>query len=149
MSPRLWIAIGALLGATGVGLGAFGAHGLGTRLTDSVSAEAAFAGKPAGEIAAEVARRVDIYETAVRYQMYHAPAVVLVGILLAARPSRGYQVAGWAFLFGVLVFSGLLYILVFTGVKVLGAIVPFGGAALIVGWASIAVCSLRSNLNAA
>jgi uncharacterized membrane protein YgdD (TMEM256/DUF423 family) len=130
MQPKTWIACGALIGALGVALGAFGAHGLGDRLAGwGLSPE-------------EVAKRLATYETAARYQMYHALALVAVGLLAQQSPTRACQIAGVAFLVGVLVFSGFLYALVLTGVKVLGAIVPIGGVAFIVGWLALAWAAL-------
>jgi uncharacterized membrane protein YgdD (TMEM256/DUF423 family) len=126
VSGRSWIAVGATLGGLGVVAGAFGAHGL----------EDFFA--------AHTSEALDqTYEIAVRYQMYHALALVLTGMLAQARPGRWLDAAGWCFTFGVLLFSGLLYALVFSGVTILGAIVPIGGVAMIAGWFALAVASLR------
>lgn len=118
MSPRSWLVLGALLGGLGVIIGALGAHGLKDKLV-------------------ELGREAD-YETAVRYQMYHAIALVAVGLLGAQGRTVSLQVAGWCFLLGVLIFSGLLYALIFTGQRWLGAIVPIGGTLMIVGWFSLA-----------
>jgi uncharacterized membrane protein YgdD (TMEM256/DUF423 family) len=137
MQPNRWITVGALLGAAGVGLGAFGAHGLEDRLA------------AAGWDEAQVLRRVDIFETAVRYQMFHAPAMVLVGLLGLFRRSTCLWVAGMFFLLGVLVFSGLLYVLVFAGDqwRWLGAVVPIGGASLIAGWVALAIAGCKCTSN--
>ena len=134
MPPSRWIAVGAILGAIGVGLGAYGAHGLEKQL-----AAWGYAGD-------ELAKRLANHETAVRYQMWHALAIVLVGIALASRPTPWWQAAAWAFLIGVLVFSGLLYAMVPTGPnwRWLGAIVPIGGLSLIAGWVLLAIGALRS-----
>jgi uncharacterized membrane protein YgdD (TMEM256/DUF423 family) len=128
-----WIAVGALVGAAGVGLGAFGAHGLAEAL------------QSLGYEGDDLARRLANFETAARYQMYHALALVLIGLLLYERPSRAWNVAAMLFLAGVALFSGLLYVLVFTGPawKWLGAVVPFGGLSLVVAWLALAVGSLR------
>ena len=133
MSPSRWIVVGAVLGAVGVALGAFGAHVLNGLLTDL------------GFVGDDITRRIANHETAVRYQMWHALAIVLVGIALTSRPTPWWQAAGWAFLLGVLIFSGLLYALVLTGPswRWLGAVVPVGGASLIVGWLLLAVGALR------
>jgi uncharacterized membrane protein YgdD (TMEM256/DUF423 family) len=100
----------------GVAIGAFGAHGLRAML--------------------EASGRFDTFETAVRYQFYHALAMLAVGVLAAARPELrgplGTTAALW--LGGVLVFSGSLYLLCFTGVTKLGAVAPIGGLLLIAGW---------------
>lgn len=110
-----WTMVGAVLGFLGVAAGAFGAHGLKGMLT---------------------ADRLEIFETAVRYQMYHSLALVASGIL-------GSSKAGWAFLLGVVVFSGSLYLLVLTEKRWLGAITPIGGVLLLVGWVFLALASRR------
>jgi uncharacterized membrane protein YgdD (TMEM256/DUF423 family) len=135
MTPSRWIAVGALLGALGVGLGAFGAHVL-----DGVLTRLGFVGDDA-------LHRTAIYETAVRYQMYHALAIAVVGVVLSNRSAALWNAAGWAFLLGVLVFSGLLYALVLTGPnwRWLGAVVPIGGISLIVGWVLLAVGAWRAH----
>lgn len=124
-----WIAVGALLGAAGVALGAFGAHGLEEALRQH------------GYDGADLARRLDIFETAVRYHLVHAIAVVVVGVLSLQHPRKTWHAAAAAFLAGVVLFSGLLYVLTFTGPawKWLGAVVPLGGLSLIAGWLALAV----------
>jgi len=112
---------GAILGGLGVTLGAFGAHGLDDYLTETGQATN--------------------FETAVRYQMYHALALVLVGVLAERRAARWLTVAAWCFLLGTLGFSGVLYALVFTQVRTLGAVVPIGGVLLIIGWAALALAA--------
>lgn len=107
------IALGALNGALAVAAGAFGAHGLRERLEP---------------------RALEIFETAARYQMYHALAMILCGIIAA----RHATTAGWILQAGIVVFSGSLYALSLSGVKVLGAITPLGGLAFIAGWALLA-----------
>lgn len=135
MNPSFWIAIGAVLGGLGVAAGAFGAHGLqGERLQQQL-------GWDSPEL---VAKQLDTFEIAVRYQMYHAPAILLAGILLLQRPSGWATAAAWCFLLGVLIFCGLLYGIVFTKIRILGAIVPIGGVLLIVGWALLAVAGLKA-----
>lgn len=98
-----------------VAAGAFGAHAL----ADKVDA-----------------RMLEIWETAARYQMYHALALFVAAWLLSQTQSTAAFVGGWAFFVGVLIFSGTLYTMVFTGWKWLGAITPIGGVALIIGWAA-------------
>jgi len=113
-----WLgSVGALLGALGVALGAFGAHGLKDRVEP---------------------RLLQVWETAASYQMWHALAIVIVALLLRREDIPAARVAGWAFLAGVVVFSGSLYLLVLTGKGWLGAVTPLGGTALIVGWAALA-----------
>ena len=121
MSGTAWIRVGALLGGLGVVAGAFGAHGLEGKL-DS--------------------RSLETFETAAKYQMYHAPALLAVGLLaLHGRRGRLLGLAGWSFLLGVLIFSGTLYALAFTGLRWLGAITPIGGLGLIAGWLGLAIAA--------
>ena len=103
--------------------GAFGAHGLEGKL-DS--------------------KGFEVFETAARYQMYHAPALLAVGLLgLLGRGGGAVNLAGWSFLVGVLVFSGTLYGLAFGGPRWLGAITPLGGLGLILGWFALAFAGGR------
>jgi uncharacterized membrane protein YgdD (TMEM256/DUF423 family) len=128
-SSGRWIAIGALLGAAGVALGAFGAHGLEEALQKH------------GYEGPNLARRLDIFETAVRYNLIHAIAIVVTGVLSRERPRKTWNAAAAAFLVGVVLFSGLLYVLTFAGPawNWLGAVVPLGGLSLIAGWLVLAV----------
>jgi uncharacterized membrane protein YgdD (TMEM256/DUF423 family) len=130
---RRWIAIGAILGAIGVALGAFGAHGL-----DEFLAKRGYAGE-------DLARRLDIFDTAIRYQLWHAIALVVTGLALQHRETIAWRSAGWLFLIGAAIFSGLLKVLTFAGPewKFLGAIVPIGGLALIAGWLALAIGALK------
>lgn len=115
MTSRLILQLAALLGGLGVAIGAFGAHGLRPML--------------------EATKRFDTFETAVRYQFYHALALLAVGVLLHLRPEmRLLSTAAWLWLGGVLLFSGSLYTLCFTGITKLGAVAPIGGLLLIAGW---------------
>jgi len=117
--------IGALLGFLGVALGAFGGHGLRGRLSP---------------------RDLEIYEVAVRYQMYHALALLLVALWIGrALPSASSALsgAGWALTAGTILFSGSLYLLVLTGVRSLGALTPIGGFALLLGWALLGLALWR------
>jgi uncharacterized membrane protein YgdD (TMEM256/DUF423 family) len=115
------IALGALNAALAVGAGAFAAHGLRERLD---------------------ARALEVFETGARYQMYHAIAIILAGII-ATGAGRGAQTAGWIFQAGIVLFSGSLYVLAVTGVKGLGAITPLGGLAFLVGWLWLAWAAWR------
>jgi uncharacterized membrane protein YgdD (TMEM256/DUF423 family) len=107
------IALGALNAAIAVGAGAFAAHGLRNRLDT---------------------RALEIFETAARYQMYHAVAMVLAGVVATSRAISGAQTAGWIFQAGIVLFSGSLYALALTGIKGLGAVTPLGGIAFLAGW---------------
>jgi uncharacterized membrane protein YgdD (TMEM256/DUF423 family) len=124
---KFFLQSGAILGALGVLIGAFGAHALKPTL--------------------EAAGRSDTFETAVKYQFYHALALVLVGILMqnaTIATNKFYGWAGYAFLAGTIIFSGALYTICFTGIKAFGAVAPVGGVALIVGWLLLFWASFKS-----
>lgn len=121
--PRTLIIAGAVLGAIGVAAGAFGAHALASRVTQE---------------------RLVTFETGVRYQMYHALALILVGWLAAQWPTWQFTASGIAFLIGSAVFSGSLYLLVLTDTPWLGAITPIGGVAFITGWILLALGAARA-----
>ena len=112
MQTRTILVLGSLLGLLAVIAGAFGAHGLSEQ------------DRPA-------------FKTGAEYQMYHAIALVLCGLL--AGQGHRLNVAVWAFLLGVVLFSGSLYLLVLTGVTWLGAITPIGGVLFLVGWLALAL----------
>ncbi len=114
---KSFLIIGAVCGLLAVAIGAFGAHAL----RDSLDAYAK-----------------GIYDTAVQYQMFHATALLVVGLLLVARPELGLALSGWAFLLGIVLFSGSLYLLAVTGTKAWGAVTPFGGLSFLLGWAWLA-----------
>lgn len=114
------VALGALNAAIAVAAGAFAAHGLRERLAP---------------------RALEVFETGARYHMYHALAMVLAGLLAG---TRGAAAAGWMFQAGIVVFSGSLYALALTDVKVLGAITPLGGLAFLAGWLWLAWCAWRA-----
>jgi uncharacterized membrane protein YgdD (TMEM256/DUF423 family) len=119
-----WFAAGAIGAATGVALGAFGAHGLKSRVTADL---------------------LTIFETGVRYQIYHALGLLAVGWASTRWPNLWVDMSGWLFVAGILVFSGSLYLMVLTGARWLGAVTPLGGLAFILGWASLAVAALRGS----
>ena len=119
MTARLLLQLAALLGGLSVAIGAFGAHALHDTLVR--------------------AGRLDTFETAVRYQFFHVLALVAVGVLWAARPElHTLGTTGWLWLSGIIVFSGSLYALCFTGITKLGAVAPVGGLLLLAGWFSLA-----------
>ena len=121
---RTFIIIAALSGFLSVGLGAFGAHALKNRL-DEYS--------------------LGVFETAVQYQFYHTLALLAVGLLTLWHPQSGpLRSSGVAFIAGMLVFSGSLYLLSFTGARWLGAITPIGGVSFLVGWACLMIGSWRA-----
>ncbi len=123
---RRFAIIGAVSAGIAVAAGAFGAHALRARVD---------------------ARALEVWETAARYQMYHALALLFVA-WLATVPGDGdapvgrlygspVQVAGWAFVIGTVIFSGSLYLMTLTGMTWLGAITPLGGVAFLVGWGAV------------
>jgi uncharacterized membrane protein YgdD (TMEM256/DUF423 family) len=118
-----FVAIGALLAALAVGLGAFGAHGLKTLVEQ-------------GRFSAE---NLDTFKTAVQYQMYHALGLVFIGVLASSRPSALLDAAGWTMLVGILVFSGFLYAYVATDTKLFAMLVPIGGLCFILAWLGLAI----------
>lgn len=119
---RIFFGLGALLAGIAVGLGAFGAHALKTSLSpeDLVT-----------------------FETGVRYQMYHALALLGTAWAAGRWESSLIEWSGWLFVLGIVVFSGSLYILVLTGQRWLGAVTPLGGLALILGWVLLGLTVLR------
>ena len=114
---RYWFVTGCLMAGLGVAAGAFGAHALKQRLPEDLQA---------------------VFETAVRYQMYHALGLLAVAFAMNRWPSGSFQVAGWLLLLGIILFSGSLYALCLTGIRILGAITPFGGLCFLAGWAVLA-----------
>lgn len=89
-------------------------------------------------------RAIEIFETAAKYQMYHAIALLIVALLLLRTDSSTILViTGWAFIIGIAIFSGSLYALSLTDIKILGAITPLGGAALIIGWLCLAYAGFK------
>lgn len=112
-----WFVMGAIAGGIAVILGAFGAHGLKSRVDPEMLA---------------------VFETGVRYQMYHALALLAVGLARLHWPTGLVSAAGWFFLAGIVIFSGSLYLMTATGARWLGAITPIGGVAFILGWVLLA-----------
>ncbi|SMG34811.1 Uncharacterized membrane protein YgdD, TMEM256/DUF423 family [Marivirga sericea] len=119
MPHKLIIIIGSISGAISVILGAFGAHALKDSLTAS--------------------GRLDTYETAVKYQMYHSLALILLGILMIHFQHKYLSYASYSFIIGTIIFSGSLYLLCATGISKLGAITPIGGLFLIAAWVLLAI----------
>jgi uncharacterized membrane protein YgdD (TMEM256/DUF423 family) len=114
---RHFLGIGALSACMAVAAGAFGAHSL----RDVVTAE-----------------RLAVWETAARYQMYHALGLLIVAYLASQKTAGPAKVGGWLFVAGTVLFSGSLYALTLTGITILGAITPIGGLAFIAGWLLLA-----------
>jgi uncharacterized membrane protein YgdD (TMEM256/DUF423 family) len=114
---RLFFTLGCLSALVGVALGAFGAHGLRGRVTPEM---------------------LNVFEVGVRYQLYHALALLAVGATAGRLPGGALAIAGWLFVAGTVVFSGSLYVLVLSGQRWLGAVTPLGGLALLAGWLVLA-----------
>jgi uncharacterized membrane protein YgdD (TMEM256/DUF423 family) len=139
MSAATWFRIGAVLGFLGVAAGSFGAHGLEKWLEPSSPGMTA---EHTNLVTPE--HRMEVFRTGVQYHLYHAFGLLALGLLLARVPGSGgmaASVAGWAFLFGVALFSGSLYAMALTGMKWLGMITPIGGVGFLVGWASLAMAA--------
>lgn len=115
---RIFFALGALSGFISVAAGAFGAHALRGRLSPEY---------------------LGIFETAARYQMYHALALLAVAWAITRGAGSTAQWAGWLFLIGTVLFSGSLYALALSGTRWLGAITPLGGVAFLAGWLCLAL----------
>lgn len=122
VSPKLWLLHSAIHGFVSVAAGAFAAHALRSRMA---------------------AEALSVFETAARYQMYHALALLAVAALASAVPGRAVAVAGFGFSLGTLIFSGSLYLYCLTGLRWLGAITPIGGVGMLIGWAALAVAALK------
>ena len=110
---RFFFVAGSLLAFFAVALGAFAAHGLKTRLSPDM---------------------FNTFEIGVRYHMYHALALFAVAWASSRWPDNKAQLAGWAFIIGIIIFSGSLYLLSVSGIRWLGAITPVGGIAFLIGW---------------
>ena len=120
---RGFFALGALSALVSVAAGAFGAHALRERLTPDMLA---------------------VFETAARYQMYHALGLLAVAWAVGRWPGGAAVSAGWLFIAGTVLFCGSLYLLTLTGHRWLGAITPLGGLAFIAGWAALAWAALAA-----
>lgn len=115
---RIWLVSGALSGFIAVATGAFGAHALSERLST---------------------KALSIWNTAAQYQMYHALALIALGVYAHSVPHVSTSIPGWSFLLGTVIFSGSLYALALTDVKILGAITPIGGLGFLIAWLSFAL----------
>ena len=113
---RTFAAIGAIYGFLGVAAGAFGAHALRTRVTADL---------------------LETFETGVRYQMYHALALLVVAVAYGRWTTPHTVWAGWFFVIGTVVFSGSLYVLALSGTRWWGAVTPIGGVCLLAGWGAL------------
>jgi uncharacterized membrane protein YgdD (TMEM256/DUF423 family) len=124
MTPpgRTFVVVGAVLAGLGVAAGAFAAHILADQLPEA---------------------RLATFQTAAQYQVYHALALLVVGLLARSAAPPALRAVGWLFVAGTVLFSGSLYLLVLTDTPVLGAVTPFGGVAFLSGWALLAWYGLR------
>ena len=128
----MWIMIGSILGFFAVAFGAFGAHALTGKVED---------------------RLIDVWRTGASYQMYHALAVLAVGIIvLYAKQNANLvevekfaKISGWLFFVGTMVFSGSLYLMVISGVSALGMLTPIGGVSLMAGWLCLGYAAILLN----
>lgn len=124
MPANSLIQIAALSGFLAVALGAFGAHGLKDKLTADMMA---------------------VYQTAVLYHFLHTFALLAVAILMLHwGKNTSLIVSAWSFIVGTLIFSGSLYLLTLTGIKMLGAITPIGGVALLIAWATLFFAAFKA-----
>ncbi|MBT8042245.1 MAG: DUF423 domain-containing protein [Kiritimatiellales bacterium] len=121
-SAKLFLMLGSISGALAVMIGAFGAHGLKNRLCDEMLA---------------------IYKTGVEYHFYHTLALLAIGLLSLHYKSALLTASGGSMLAGIVIFSGSLYALSISGVKILGAITPIGGLFFIAGWVLLAVAVIK------
>lgn len=121
---RLFVALGAASAFVAVGAGAFGAHALRARLAPDMLA---------------------VFETAARYQIYHALALIAVAWVAARWPGGIAPWAGWLFVAGTLLFSGSLYLMALTGMRWLGAVTPLGGLAFLAGWLTLALATRQGS----
>jgi len=120
---KTFIAIGSFAAFIGVGLGAFGAHGLRDRLSEQMLA---------------------VWHTGVQYHMIHALGLIFVGVLIHLFSGVGsLKWVGWLFFLGIILFSGSLYLLAFFEMRKLGMITPLGGLAFLAGWLVLAIGMIR------
>ena len=120
---RLFIGLASLSGLLAVALGAFGSHALKNKLAPELMA---------------------VYQTANQYHFYHTLALFLIGVLALQMPqTNGLQWAGFAMLGGLVLFSGSLYVLALSGIRVLGAITPLGGVSFLIAWGILTVTIIR------
>jgi uncharacterized membrane protein YgdD (TMEM256/DUF423 family) len=125
---RLFLALGALAGFSAVAFGAFGGHGLRNKL----------AALPDG------AKRLEWWQTGASYHLAHAVAIGLAALVAERVPASSASAAAWAFVAGIVLFSGSLYVMALTGIRKLGAVTPLGGLALLGGWACLFAAALAS-----
>jgi uncharacterized membrane protein YgdD (TMEM256/DUF423 family) len=124
LENNVFLKFAAISGFLSVALGAFGAHGLKKRLSEDMLA---------------------VYQTGVEYQFMHTLALLAVSLfILHWGKSTALTIAGFSFIAGIIIFSGSLYALSLSGIKILGAITPIGGLAFLIGWASLLVAAFKA-----
>ncbi|HZF55097.1 MAG TPA: DUF423 domain-containing protein [Polyangiaceae bacterium] len=123
---RIFLILSGVFGFLGVALGAFGAHALRAYL----------------EKLPDGAKRAEWWETASRYHLIHALAIAVAAYLAARAPGGASTAAGYCFAGGILLFSGSLYTMTLTGIRVLGAVTPFGGLLMMAGWIAVVIAAL-------
>ncbi|ASS94715.1 DUF423 domain-containing protein [Peribacillus simplex] len=119
---KLFIILGALNGFIAVAFGAFGAHGLEGKIPD---------------------KYLETWQTAVQYQMFHAVGLLVIGLLAGKISSPLINWSGWLMLIGIILFSGSLFVLSVTQIKVLGAITPLGGVSFLVAWVLMIIAAYK------
>lgn len=126
MTPRLIMLLATLFGGFAVAAGAFASHALRSQISD---------------------RALEIFTTGATYQMYHALALLAIALLLSRTSTaiKWLQSAAWAFIIGILLFSGSLYALSLTGTRILGVVTPLGGVAFLGGWICLAIAAWQSD----
>lgn len=120
---KILLMIGSILGGFSVAMGAFGAHVMKGKYSEYA---------------------LEVFEKAVRYEMYHALAIVFAAMLMMRFPESATRlsIAGWFFVAGILFFSGSLYVIAFSGIRAFGAVAPIGGTSFIIGWIVLAYAAL-------
>ncbi|MCG3777549.1 MAG: hypothetical protein JW388_0242 [Nitrospira sp.] len=108
-----FLVLGTVFAGVAVAAGAFGAHAL-SKILDE--------------------HRLQVFDTATRYQMYHAVGLCIVAWAIDRYPSQRLEQTGWLFTLGILLFSGSLYVVSLAGIRWMGAVTPIGGAAFLAGW---------------
>ncbi|KHD86743.1 DUF423 domain-containing protein [Heyndrickxia ginsengihumi] len=120
---KIFVLLGAICAFLSVALGAFGAHGLQGKMEQ---------------------KYLDIWETGVRYEMYHALGLILIGIIAGnVKSSSLLNWSGWLMFLGIVIFSGSLYVLSLTKINILGAITPIGGVAFLIAWILLGTAAVK------
>lgn len=121
---KIFLISGSIIAALGVAIGAFGAHAFKSIL--------------------EANNRLETFETGVKYQFYHALALIILGLIMQKFDDKAFVWAGYSYLTGILIFSGSLFILSLSGVGKWGAVTPLGGLAFIIGWVFLVIGLIKT-----